>query len=134
MVAGLCAVDTASTSVSQWAETATMALGRGRSWPSDARKARAGRSSRISMGEPCETKTVGIDIALFLGRPMAACVQSGSRIREDRYNARFADFDAFCGLPRPAVGNSGRRPDPEDGRPCRPQGARPDLDHRLHHP
>jgi peptide/nickel transport system substrate-binding protein len=79
MVAGLCAVDTAGTSVSQCAETATMALGRGSSWPSDARKARAGRSSRISIGEPCETKTVGIDIALFLDRRMAACVQSGSR-------------------------------------------------------
>src|SRR6187397_2912984 len=56
-----------------------MALGRGRTRPSDARKARAGRSSRISMGEPCETKTVGMDIALFLDRRMAACVQSGSR-------------------------------------------------------
>src|SRR4029450_369085 len=79
MVAGLAPVDGAGTSVSQWAETAMLALGRGRSWPSDARKARAGRSSRISMGEPCETKTVGIDIALFLDRRMAACVQSGSR-------------------------------------------------------
>src|SRR5882757_4112704 len=79
MVAGLWAVDTAGTSVSQWDETAMIALGRGRSWPSDARKVRAGRSSRISMGDPCETKTVGIVIALFLGRPVAACVQSGSR-------------------------------------------------------
>src|SRR5919106_270841 len=133
MVAGLWAVDTAGTSVSQWADTATMALGRGRSWPSDAMKRRAGRSSRISMGEPCETKTVGIDIALFLARPMAACVQSGFRIREDRYHARFTDFGAFCSLPRPLVGSPGRRPDLEDGRPFRPQGARSDLDDRLHH-
>ena len=69
--------DTAGTSVSQCADTATIALGLGRSWPSDARKARAGTSSRMSVGEPCETKIVGIDIALFLGPPMAACVQLG---------------------------------------------------------
>ena len=77
MVSGLCASDTAGTSVSQWADTAMIALGRGSCWPSDARKARAGRSSRISIGEPCETNTVGIDIALFLDRRMAACVQRG---------------------------------------------------------
>src|SRR5215510_3364370 len=116
MVAGLRAVDTAGTSVSQWAETATMAVGRGRSWPSDARKLRAGRSSRISRGEPCETKTVGIDIALFLGRRMAACVQSGSRIREDGYNARLSDFCAVCCRPRAFVVAAGQRPDASDGR------------------
>src|SRR5215471_10875360 len=97
MVAGLCAVDTAGTSVSQCADTATIALGLGSSWPSDARNARAGRSSRISMGEPCDTNTVGMDIALFLSRAMAACVQLGVCTREGDHNARLADFRAPCG-------------------------------------
>jgi len=78
MVSGLRASDTAGMSVSQCADTATIAFGLGSCWPSDARKARAGTSSRISVGEPCETKIVGIDIALFLGLPVAACVQLGS--------------------------------------------------------
>ena len=39
-----------------------------------------------------------------------------------------------AGLPRPAGGRSGRRPDAQDGGPFRPQGARSDLDHGLHHP
>src|SRR3981081_1187426 len=77
MVSGLRASDTAGTSVSQCADTATIAWGLGRSWPSDARKARAGTSSRIRVGEPCETKIVGMDIALFLVAPVAACVQLG---------------------------------------------------------
>src|SRR5260370_32697631 len=78
MVSGLRASDTAGTSVSQCADTATIAWGLGRSWPSDVRKARAGTSSRIRVGEPCETKIVGMDIALFLVAPVAACVQLGS--------------------------------------------------------
>src|SRR6202048_2858520 len=81
MVSGLRASDTAGTSVSQCADTATIAWGLGRSRPSDARKARAGTSSKIRGGEPCETKIVGMDIALFLVAPMvppvAACVQLG---------------------------------------------------------
>src|SRR5260370_3292877 len=55
-----------------------MALGLGSCRASDARKARAGTSSRIRVGEPCETKIVGMDIALFLVAPVAACVQLGS--------------------------------------------------------
>jgi peptide/nickel transport system substrate-binding protein len=57
-------------------------VGRGSSDPKVARKARAGTSSRIIIGEPCETKMVGIDIALFLALPMAACVQSGKAQRK----------------------------------------------------
>src|SRR5258707_14631809 len=75
MVSGLRASDTAGTSVSQCADTAMMALGLGNCFPSDARKARAGTSSRIRVGAPCETKIVGMDIALFLMRLVAAFVQ-----------------------------------------------------------
>jgi len=66
MVDGLRASDTAGTSVSQWADTAMMAVGLGSCLPSEARKARAGTSSRINVGDPCDTKIVGMDIALFL--------------------------------------------------------------------
>ena len=62
-------------SVSQCADTATIALGLGSCRPSDARKARAGTSSRIRVGEPCETKIVGMDIALFLVRLVSAWLQ-----------------------------------------------------------
>src|SRR6476469_3267334 len=66
MVSGRSAVDTAGRSVFQCAETATIALGRGNREPSDARKSRAGRFSRISVGDPCDTKTDGIDICSIL--------------------------------------------------------------------
>src|SRR5213075_2095300 len=68
MVSGRSAVETAGRSVFQCAETATIALGRGNSAPSDARKSRAGRFSRISVGDPCDTKTDGIDIASILAQ------------------------------------------------------------------
>jgi hypothetical protein len=68
MVSGRIAVETAGCSVFQCADTATIAAGRGRRLPSVARKDRAGRSSRISMGEPCDTKTVGIDITSILAQ------------------------------------------------------------------
>src|SRR5688500_6947711 len=68
MVSGRSAVDTAGRSVFQCAETATIALGRGSRLPSDARKSRAGRFSSISVGDPCDTKTDGIDIASILAQ------------------------------------------------------------------
>src|SRR5437763_12754645 len=69
MVSGLAASDTVGCSVFQCADTARIAFGRGTCLPSEARKARAGRSfSRYSMGEPCETKRVGIDIASILAQ------------------------------------------------------------------
>src|SRR5260370_21785986 len=76
MVSGFAASDTAGCSVFQWADTATIALGLGTSLPSVARKARADRPcSRNSMGEPWDTKTVGIDIASILTQH----VQSANR-------------------------------------------------------
>jgi hypothetical protein len=80
-VLGRRASDTAGTSVSQCAETAMIAAGFGSSLPSDARKLRAGTSFRIKVGDPCDTKIVGMDIALFLMRLVAACLQSGSKTR-----------------------------------------------------
>ena len=44
---------------------------------SPARKLRAGVSLRISVGAPWDTKMVGIDIALFLVRLVAACLKLG---------------------------------------------------------
>src|SRR5258708_28629542 len=123
MVSGLRASDTAGTSVSQCAETATIALGLGSVLPSEARKERAGTSSRIKVGEPCETKMVGMDIALFLALLMAACVQSESNTREGRDEAPIAEL-RHCDLPRPAVRRAGRRANPQDGRSFRPESAR----------
>src|SRR5262249_21780875 len=88
MVCGLCASDTAGTSVSQCADTATIAAGFGSCLPSDARKARAGTSSRISVGEPCDTKIVGMGIALFLIQDFYS------------YHARFTEIAA---IDHPAV-------------------------------
>src|SRR5581483_1029647 len=69
MVSGLAARDTAGRSVFQCAETAMIALGFGTSEPSVARNARAGSSSsRNSIGEPCETNRVGIDITSILAQ------------------------------------------------------------------
>src|SRR4051812_13327267 len=135
MVSGLRASETAGTSVSQWADTAMIAFGLGNCWPSDARKARAGTSSRIRVGEPCDTKTVGMDIALFLGLPMAACVQSGIGDKEGTYYAFVtAVFAACCG----AGGNPGHAchgPDaPAHGFARRHQDSRPGLDHGADHP
>src|SRR6202012_720766 len=50
----------------QCAYPATIAFGRGISVPSVDRKSRAGRFSRIRVGDPCDTKTDGIDIASIL--------------------------------------------------------------------
>src|SRR6187397_1561338 len=128
MVSGCWAVETAGRSVFQWADTATIARGRGRSAPSDARKSRAGRFSRIRVGDPCDTKTDGIDIASILAQHLKSrnkeVVHAGSaQTRDPR--------DGYMGI----VGAGGDGPDDTGaGRALGSQGPRPDLDHRLHHP
>src|SRR4051812_45633272 len=81
MVSGRSAVETAGRSVFQWADTATIALGRGNRLPSEARKSRAGRFSRIRVGDPCDTKTVGIDIASILTQHLQSAKQEEELMR-----------------------------------------------------
>src|SRR4051812_50180372 len=105
MVSGRSAVETAGRSVFQWADTATIALGRGRRLPSEARKSRAGRFSRIRVGDPCDTKTVGIDIASILTQHLQSAKQ------EEGIHARFV----YTGGSRPRhMGIAGRSDDGPD--------------------
>src|SRR3990167_11332817 len=134
MVSGLRASDTAGTSVSQWADTATIAVGRGSCLPSEARKARAGESCKISVGAPCDTNTVGMDIALFLVRLVAACVQSGADAREGAEHACITEIGPARGRigawPRPGAGDARHgRDHAQAGGAFRSQGAGSDLDH-----
>ena len=68
------------------------------------------------------------------GSLCAIGVQCSFNTGKGQNDAAFAHGIAGVGLPRPAVGRSRRRPDAQDGGPFRPQGARSDLDHGLHHP
>src|SRR5258708_2724302 len=129
MVSGLAASETAGCSVFQWADTATIALGFGTCLPSVARKARAGRScSRNSMGEPWDTKTVGIDIASILTQHMQSA-------KERITHARLAQIRGTLSRHMGAVGRAGHGSnDAPAGGTLRPQGARPDLDDSVHLP
>src|SRR5690348_12407389 len=104
MVSGRPAVETAGRSVFQCADTATIALGRGKRLPSVARKDRAGRSCRISIGDPCDTKTVGInvDIESFLAQHL-------------KYNEEGVDHDRYGQVGGTGLGGLGGAGSTGDG-------------------
>src|SRR5258708_7770767 len=129
MVSGLAASETAGCSVFQWADTATIALGFGTCLPSVARKARAGRScSRNNMGEPWDTKTVGIDIASILTQHVQSAKGGGGHGQLSQMGGARGDH-LGC---RDRTGNGAD--DLAAGAAFGPQGARSHLDDRLHHP
>src|SRR5436190_11538767 len=128
MVSGRSAVDTAGRSVFQCAETATIALGRGSSAPSDASKSRAGRFSRISVGDPCDTKTDGIDIASILAQHLKSA--NGEVVHVGCTHIG-GPGNGHMGID----GAGGERPDDAaPGGALRSQGARSDLDDGVHYP